>query len=122
MGLLCPIVLILPSAVDRLRKQFPVRFPIAAQFVSDDFSGFIAVTPQQALEEALYHCPIAPRLKIYVNHFTTPINCLPKVMLSTTDRMVRHTGEYFINVKRIPITPVAQIKAIVKPDDITDDI
>ena len=42
--LLCPVILILLSTVDRLGYQFPVRYTIASQFVSHDLLGLAAVT------------------------------------------------------------------------------
>ena len=55
MGLLGPIILILLSAVDRFRNQFPMRNPIPL-----------------GLEE-------------YINHFTILIDGSPQVMLLTVD-------------------------------------
>ena len=43
MRLLCPIILILLSTVDRLRNQLPMGDSIAAQFICHDLPGFAAM-------------------------------------------------------------------------------
>ena len=46
MGLLCPIILILLRAVDRVRNQFPVSDTVTSQFISHDLPGFTAMASQ----------------------------------------------------------------------------
>ncbi len=46
MRLLCPIILILLSTVDRLRHHLPMRYSIAAQLISHDLPGFAAMATQ----------------------------------------------------------------------------
>jgi hypothetical protein len=46
MRLLCPVILILLSTVDRVWNQLAMSDPIATQLVCHDLSGFTAVTAQ----------------------------------------------------------------------------
>ena len=46
MGLLCLIILVLFSTVDRLWNQFPVSEAMASQFIGDALPGFFPVTSQ----------------------------------------------------------------------------
>ena len=45
-GLLCPVILILLSAVDRLRYQLPMGNAITPQFVGNDLSRLAAMAVQ----------------------------------------------------------------------------
>ena len=57
MGLLCPIILILLSTVDRFRNQLPMSNTIAAQFVSHDLPGFTAMARSKRLKNRLAAAP-----------------------------------------------------------------
>jgi hypothetical protein len=46
MGLLCPIILVLLSAVDRFWDQLPMDNTISAQFVGNDLPGLAAIATQ----------------------------------------------------------------------------
>jgi len=46
MGLLCPVILSLLSAVDRFWDQLPMDNTISAQFVGNDLPGFTTVATQ----------------------------------------------------------------------------
>ena len=72
MRLLCSIILILLSAVDRVRNQFPMSNTIAAQLVSHDLPRLTTVTPYQTVEEVLSRNPIPLGLEININHCTIP--------------------------------------------------
>ena len=101
MGLLCSIILILPSAVDRLWDQFPVSHTIASQFIRNDLPGFTFVTPYQPLEETLRCCAITLGLQVDINHFTVLIYSTPQVMLLTVD-----LDGNFIDVERVAVASV----------------
>ena len=52
-GLLCPVILILLSAVDRFWDQLTMSDTIASQLVGHDFPWLAAIIPQQASKETL---------------------------------------------------------------------
>jgi len=51
MGLLCPIILILLSAMDRLRNQFLMSNAIAAQFFGYDLPRLVAMASYQSKDD-----------------------------------------------------------------------
>jgi hypothetical protein len=51
MGLLCPVILILFSTVDRLGYQFTMSNTITPQFICHDLSGFAVMASQYAPEK-----------------------------------------------------------------------
>jgi hypothetical protein len=77
MRLLCPIILILLSAVNRLGDQLPVSDAITTQFISHDFPRLTAVIVQQTSEEALRCSTIALGLEVDVHDFTILIESPP---------------------------------------------
>ena len=58
-GLLCPVILILLSAVDRFWDQFALSNAIAAQFICHDFPGLAAIVSYKAPEETFRRSSIA---------------------------------------------------------------
>ena len=106
MRLLCPIILILFSAVDHFGHQLPVSNSIAAKLVSHDLPGLAAVTPQQPIEEALCRYTIPFCLQEYINNFPVLVDGPPQVMLLSIDLY-----EDFIDVKSIAISSVLSLQA-----------
>ena len=67
-GLLCPIVRVLLSAVDRVGNQLPMGNAITTQFIRHDFPEFVVIIPQQASKETLRSSTIPFSLQIHINH------------------------------------------------------
>jgi hypothetical protein len=97
MRLLCSIIRILISHVDRLRNHFPMRGRVAPQFVRHDLPRFLTMASQWPLEKT--HCiiTITLGLKIHIYCIATLIDCPPKVMLLAID-----LHKYFVNVEVSP--------------------
>jgi hypothetical protein len=74
---------------------------IASQFVGHDFSGFIAMTSQQTLEESFRCSTISASLNKHINNFAILIDSSPQVLL-----LAVYVYEDCINVERITITNV----------------
>jgi hypothetical protein len=153
--LLCPIILILFSAVDRVWHNLSLSDWIAAEFIRHDLPGLSATGSQQPPEEPCRGSTITLGLKIHIDHIAILIYGSPKVML-----LAVYFDEDFVDVEGVPITsvlsfqtpgvqsteldtpetdrlatdsnatfseeildiPVAEIKAIVEPDGVADDI
>ena len=89
--------------MDRLWYQVPMSNAIATQLIGHDLPRLATMRTQQSPEEPFRCCSIPLRLKIYVDHLTVLVNRPPEIMLFAVDRMVRHTGEDFIDVEAIAI-------------------
>ena len=98
MGLLCPVILILLSAVDRIGNQLTMCHSITTQFVGNDFPGFAAIVSYKAPEETFCSSPVTFFLQIHVNHFTVLICRSPQVMLLAVD-----LNGNFIDVERVAV-------------------
>jgi hypothetical protein len=98
MRLLCSVILILLSAVNRLGDQLKMCNSIALQLIRHDLSGFAVMVPQQASEKAFSRSPIPFGLKIHINDFSILIDRSPQVLLLAID-----LHEDFIDVEGIAI-------------------
>ena len=74
---------------------------ITTQLISYDLSGFTAMVPYEAIEEAFSCGPIALCLKIDINHFAIPVDRPPKVMLPAVG-----LHEDFVDEEGIAVPPV----------------
>ena len=106
MRLLGAIVLILLGTVNCLGYQFSMGYAITPQFISHDLPGLTATRSQQASEEELCCCAIAPGLQEYINNFTILIDGPPQAMLLAVDPY-----EYLIDVESIAIAPVLSLQS-----------
>jgi hypothetical protein len=106
MRLLCPIILILFSAVNRLGDQFPVSNSIAKQLIRNDLPGFTAMVSQQPLEKPFSRYTIAFGLQIHIQHFTVLVYRSPQVMLLAVD-----FDEYFIDVEGVTKSSVLSLQS-----------
>jgi hypothetical protein len=80
MRLLCPVILILLSTVNRIGHHFPLGYEVATQLIRHDLPWLSATGSHQPPEEALCCCTISPSLQKYINHFAILINSPPQVM------------------------------------------
>jgi hypothetical protein len=96
MRLLCPIVLILLSTVDRFRYEFTMCDTITTQFVRHDLPVLTTMTSQQPLEEAFCCDSISSCLQKHINNLTILIDCAPQIMLLTI-----YLDEHFIDIESI---------------------
>ena len=81
MRLLCSIVLILFSAVDRLGDQLSMSYAIASQFIGDNLPGLTTATPYQPPEEPLCSGTVSLCLQEYINNFAILVHGPPQIML-----------------------------------------
>jgi len=77
MRLLCPVILILLSTVNRAGHHFPLGYGVTTQLIRHDLPWLSATGSHQLPEEALCCCTISPGLQKYINNFSILINGSP---------------------------------------------
>ena len=107
MRLLCSIIFILFSTVDRLGNQFSVRNTVTTEFVCYDFSRLPTMRLEQPFEKTLCCSTIALGLEKYINHFSILINCSPQIVL-----LLSYFHKYFINIESISETRVPTLESL----------
>ena len=99
--MLSSIILILLSAVDRLRHQLPMGNGITPQFVGNDLLGLAAIFSYEAPEETFRHGSITLCLQVDISHLAILISSSPQLMLLAVDLY-----EGFIDVETVAKTSV----------------
>jgi hypothetical protein len=79
-GILCTVVEVAVLAMLHTGQDFPLRGPVAGQFVGDDHPGYVLAPLQQLAEESLRRLLVPVALDEHVQHVPVLIHSTPEVM------------------------------------------
>ena len=101
MGQLSVVIGILRCVMNGIGDQVSMCYTIASQFVCHYLPRMVAMSLEQAPEEAFGGIAIPAALQIHIDHFAILVDRSPQILLSTLNLY-----EDLINVERVTKTRV----------------